>query len=173
MHALSLVFLLTVAAGAGSRDRPVPAGCAEDHGICREDCTIQHGGNMKKLRQLTECLRQCDRQVQTCKDRYYSIQDARMEMQQKRKPEPEPAPTLEPEPTPKPEPAVEPAAHAEPPAGKPEKLDAESIPIFDEPEPAPRPKPEPAPRPKPEPRRAVEPPPKPKKDIADWDPNGD
>ena len=195
MHAISLVILLTVAAGA--QGRSIPAGCREDHAICREDCTIEYGGNMKKYSLLTECLRRCDRQVQTCTDRHYTLQDARMEPVGSesggdtvrrgvyRATEAEPPEPARPEEDTEPAANAEPAARAEPAVQTepelpmqvgPEKLDAESIPIFDEPEaePPPAPKPEP----KPEPRRVESEhptvPPEPKKDdIADWDPNGD
>ncbi|PTL83833.1 hypothetical protein [Vitiosangium sp. GDMCC 1.1324] len=80
--------------------------------------------------------------------------------------EPEPAPAPKPQPAAKAKSAPEPAA----------KSKDEEIRVFDDPEPeaeaAPPPTPKPAPKPS-EPLRPKPPPEPKKKDIADWDPNGD
>jgi hypothetical protein len=78
-------------------------------------------------------------------------------------------PIAAPAPAPKPEPKSQPAAQAKP-VSEPAAKDSEDVPIFDEPEPAPAPKPAPKPVEPPRPQ----PPPEPKKkDISEWDPNGD
>ncbi len=78
-----------------------------------------------------------------------------------------PAPAKKPEPIAAPAPKSQPAAPA-----KPASKDSEDIPIFDDPEPEPAPAPKPAPKPV-EPTRPQPPPEPKKKDISDWDPNGD
>jgi hypothetical protein len=227
MHAFPLVIFLTLAAGSSSR--PIPAGCGEDHGTCREDCTIEYGGSTKKYRQLGDCLQRCDREQSDCASRHYSLRDAQIDPQPGSR-EPEPAlaePTTrqsdsswaeedapaKPASTPtgrrdvyrasqakpsaptKPVAPAEPAASAEPvapakpavkptpvaaPAPKPvtqlkptsasTKEGSSDMRVFDDPEPAPAPKPEPKPV---APSRPTAPPESKKKDISEWDPNGD
>jgi hypothetical protein len=147
MHPFSLVIFLTLAAGSSSR--PIPAGCREDHGTCREDCTIDYGGSTTKYRQLGDCLQRCDREQHECTSRHYSQSDSNQA-----------EPSVPAEPAVKQEPVVAPVAQPKP---APE-------PAVEGSEPAPAPKPEPRPAAPPRPT----PPPEPKKkDISEWDPNGD
>lgn len=78
-------------------------------------------------------------------------------------------PVAAPEPAPKPQPA----APSKPPAPQPAAAKGEEMRVFDEPEAEPEPAPAPKPAPKPvEPLRPKPPPEPKKKDISDWDPNG-
>jgi hypothetical protein len=205
MHPLSLVVFLTLAAGS---DRPIPAGCREDYGTCREDCTIDYGGSTTKYRQLTQCLTRCDKERRECTEQHYSLQDAQLDSKPARQSEPalresepyenpdksfaKPAagtpssgdtvrrgvyraseeessepilPAEKKEPVAAPEPKTEPtlAAPAKTPP-EPTSSETEEAPI----EPAPKPAPKPA-----EPVNSTPPPTPKKKDISDWDPNGD
>jgi len=91
-------------------------------------------------------------------------------------PEPEPAKAPEPSKAPAPTRAPEPVKVAEPAKPKPEPVKPAPVaaskpdPLLDEEEEEPPPPP-PKPKPPPPPRPAL--PPEPKKDISDWDPNGD
>lgn len=194
MYPFTLVVFLTL---AGSPNRPIPAGCSEDYGTCREDCTIEFGGSTTKYRQLSECLRNCDKQQTECTRQHYSLRDAQLDPKSTsgtestsssgrrgvyraseaepstppESPAPPPAPVeppAEPEPVAAPEPKPQPAAQPKP-APEPEK---EEMRTFDDAEPEPAPAPKPAPKPV-EPPRAQPPPEPKKKDISEWDPNGD
>ncbi|WP_147332879.1 hypothetical protein [Archangium gephyra] len=127
MFPLPLVVLLTLAAGS---DRTVPVGCREDFVTCREDCTIDYGGSTTKYRQLSQCLRGCEKEQSECTTQHYSLRDtgydepdedrpARPETPrdgvrrgvyraEEPKPEPEAEPAMTKEPEPEPEPKVEP-----------------------------------------------------------------
>jgi hypothetical protein len=223
MHHLPLVIFLTLAAGA---NRPIPEGCREDHGTCREDCTIDYGGSTTKYRQLTACIVRCDKEQKECTSRHYSLQDAQIDLDpaQQRTPDPamrepdtvpasgteaprdsvrrgvyraseaeppaptEPAeppaaveppapaakepPVAAPAPAPEPKAQPQPAAPVKPAAEPASKKDSDDVRIFDDPEPEPAPAPKPAPKPV-EPTRSQPPPEPKKKDISEWDPNGD
>ena len=198
MHLFTLVAFLTL---AGTPNRPIPAGCGEDYGTCREDCTIEFGGSTTKYRQLGECLRTCDKEQTECTRRHYALRDAQVDPTSPSAPASGPRPTpssgrqgvyraSEAEPatppeSPAPPPApVEPPAKPEPVAAPPAKPQPAAQPkpapepeklemrTFDDPEPEPAPAPKPAPKPVEAPR--AKPPPEPKKkDISDWDPNAD
>ena len=184
MHSLSLVVFLTLAAAPPS-SRAIPAGCREDHETCREDCTIDYGGRTTKYRQLGECLQRCEKEQKECTSQHYLLQDAQIELLPAREPDPAmrepethdapardstvPASSTEP-PSAEPAEAKEPAAAPSKSAPEPASAGSEDHPISDEPEPAPAPKPDP----KPAASQHPLPPPEPKKkDISDWDPNGD
>jgi hypothetical protein len=203
MHLFTLVAFLTL---AGTPNRPIPAGCSEDYGTCREDCTIEFGGSTTKYRQLGECLRSCDKEQTECSRRHYALRDAQMDPTSPSAPasgprstpssgrqgvyrasEAEPATPPEP-PAPPPAAPVEPPAKQEPvaapaPASKPQPAaqpksasEPEKVEMrtFDDPEPEPEPAPAPKPAPKPVEAPRAQPPAEPKKkDISDWDPNGD
>ncbi len=196
MHPLPLVIFLTLAAGP---NRPIPAGCREDHGTCREDCTIEYGGGTTKYRQLTECLVRCEQAQKECTDEHYLRLDAQFDPTPPppedpamkpaqdsvrrgvyRASEAEPPTPVEPpepaaneEPVAAPEPKSQPAAPAKP-VSEPASKDSADDTSSDEPEPEPEPAPAPKPAPKPvEPTRPQPPPEPKKKDISDWDPNGD
>lgn len=163
MHLFTLVAFLTL---AGSPTRPIPAGCSEDYGTCREDCTIEFGGSTTKYRQLGECLRSCDKAQTECTRQHYALRDAL--------PEPTPSSSSStassdspsvPASSTRPTPSsgrqgvyraseAEPARPPEPPAPPPAPVEP---PVKKEPEPvaAPEPKPQPAakPRPAPEPEK--------------------
>jgi len=198
MHLFTLVAFLTL---SGTPNRPIPAGCGEDYGTCREDCTIEFGGSTTKYRQLGECLRNCDKEQTECTRRHYSLRDAQVDPASPSAPasgtRPPPSSgrqgvyrATEAEPATPPEAPAPPAAPVEPPAKKePEPVAAPAS----KPQPAAQPKPaaepeklemrtfddpepEPAPAPKPAPKPVetprAKPPPEPKKkDISDWDPN--
>jgi hypothetical protein len=177
MHLFTLVAFLTL---AGTPNRPIPAGCSEDYGTCREDCTIEFGGSTTKYRQLGECLRNCDKEQTECTRRHYALRDTqgtnstpssgrqgvyRASEAEPATPPESPAPPAAPA---EPPAKQEPVAPAPKPAAEPEKLEMRT---FDDPEPEPAPAPKPAPKPAEAPR--AKPPPEPKKkDISDWDPNG-
>jgi hypothetical protein len=72
MTVLPLVLLLTLTAGT---DRTVPPGCREDHGTCREDCTIDYGGGTTKYQQLNQCVARCNREQEACTTRFYSLRN--------------------------------------------------------------------------------------------------
>ncbi len=182
MHLFTLVAFLTL---SGTPNRPIPAGCGEDYGTCREDCTIEFGGSTTKYRQLGECLRNCDKEQTECSRRHYSLRDAQVDPSSPSAPasgtQPTPSsgrqgvyraseaePTTPPE-SPKKEPEPVAPAPAPKPASEPEKLERRT---FDDPEPEPAPAPKPAPKPVETPRAKPLPEPK-KKDISDWDPNAD
>jgi hypothetical protein len=79
----------------------------------------------------------------------------------------------EPEPEPAPTPKVAPAAKSK---RAPASAKDEEIRVFDDPDPEPEPEPAPAPKVAPKPAEPIRPSPPAepkKKDIADWDPNGD
>jgi hypothetical protein len=178
MHPFPLVVFLTLAAGSSSR--PIPAGCREDHGTCREDCTIDYGGSTTKYRQLGECLQRCDREQNDCTSRHYSLRDAQVDPQPgSREPSVPAKPAAPAEPVPPAEPAVKPTPVAAPapkpvmqfkPASASTKEGSSDMRVFDDPEPTPAPKPEPKPV---APSRPTSPPEPKKKDISEWDPNGD
>ena len=73
MALLPLVALLTL--GAASDSTTIPAGCREDFGTCREDCTIDYGGSTKKYHQLGECIAGCTHERDECTTRHYSLRD--------------------------------------------------------------------------------------------------
>jgi hypothetical protein len=79
----------------------------------------------------------------------------------------QPAPKAEPVAAPEPRTETKPAA-----ATKTASSESEEVPIFDKDEPEPAPAPKPAPKPA-EPVRPTPPPEPKKKDISEWDPNGD
>ncbi|EPX65029.1 hypothetical protein D187_000454 [Cystobacter fuscus DSM 2262] len=72
MPMLPLVLLLTLTAGD---DRSIPPGCREDHGTCREDCTIDYGGSTTKYQQLNQCVARCTRERDACTTRFYTLRD--------------------------------------------------------------------------------------------------
>jgi hypothetical protein len=76
MSLLPLVVLLTAAAGPNSpRHLPTPTGCQEDYGSCREDCTIDLGGDTSKHRELTRCMERCERELTQCRERHYTLME--------------------------------------------------------------------------------------------------
>jgi hypothetical protein len=233
MALLPLVVLLSLGA---QPDPTIPAGCLEDYGTCREDCTIDYGGSTKKYHQLGECIAGCTHERDACTTRHYSLRDKPDGLPASRAPRHEsdsgegdessggrtmPASgstssgsvrqgvyrASEAAPPPKPledlsdtdEPT--PAAHEERPAPVPEVKAAplpapaplpaappKSTPVAaPAPTPAapahadeehadaeePPPPPKVAPPPPPAPPRATPPPEPKKRDIADWDPDGD
>ncbi|GMT97354.1 hypothetical protein KH5H1_14730 [Corallococcus caeni] len=54
-HLVVLSVLLATPALAG----PVPPGCEEDAATCKEDCTIEYGGNGAAIKKLTRCFEGC------------------------------------------------------------------------------------------------------------------
>ncbi|ATB28186.1 hypothetical protein [Melittangium boletus] len=77
MALLPLVLLLSL--GAQS-DQTIPAGCREDYGTCREDCTIDYGGGTTKYRQLGKCIDGCTKERDACTTRHYSLRDTSNDM---------------------------------------------------------------------------------------------
>ncbi|ATB42807.1 hypothetical protein CYFUS_008286 [Cystobacter fuscus] len=72
MPMLPLVLLLTLTAGD---DRSIPPGCREDHGTCREDCTIDYGGGTTKYQLLNQCIARCTRERDACTTRFYTLRN--------------------------------------------------------------------------------------------------
>ncbi|QRK13106.1 hypothetical protein JQX13_25625 [Archangium violaceum] len=187
MHPLPLVVFLTLAAGP---DRTIPVGCREDYETCREDCTIDYGGSTTKYRQLSQCLEGCANEQSECTTRHYTLRDANIDPLPAREADPAMRETrtydddLRDSDTAKPASDTgtsdgmrrgvyraseeEPPARTEPAVMKePEpESEPESEPEEEEPQPAPAPKPS-------EPLRPTPPPEPKKKDISEWDPNGD
>ncbi|MBJ6759543.1 hypothetical protein JGU66_02135 [Myxococcaceae bacterium JPH2] len=78
MRALPSVLVLTftvcaVAHAAGA----VPTGCQEDYGSCKEDCTIEYGGQSRTIGKLTHCLQQCQESMDLCGARHSSLKEMR------------------------------------------------------------------------------------------------
>lgn len=68
------LLLLCLASGPAlaQKSKPVPAGCREDFGNCREDCTIDYGGSTRTYKQLTACISECSERMDLCRDRHYT-----------------------------------------------------------------------------------------------------
>ncbi len=66
---------LVLALSLGASDQTIPAGCREDYGTCREDCTIDYGGVTTKYKQLGQCVDTCNRERDACTTRHYSLRD--------------------------------------------------------------------------------------------------
>ncbi|MFB1480016.1 hypothetical protein [Corallococcus sp. RDP092CA] len=65
--ALSVLFATPALAG------PVPPGCEEDATTCKEDCTIEYGGNGAALKKLTGCFDSCLRQRTQCARQFNAV----------------------------------------------------------------------------------------------------
>ncbi|QSQ23593.1 hypothetical protein JY651_00990 [Pyxidicoccus parkwayensis] len=72
MRAYPLLALLFASAPAAAA---VPTGCQEDYATCKEDCAIEHGGSGRAIKQLTECLAQCQDTLDHCANRHSSLKD--------------------------------------------------------------------------------------------------
>jgi hypothetical protein len=177
MHPFPLVIFLTLAAGP---NRPIPAGCREDHGTCREDCTIEYGGSTTKYRQLTACLVSCDKEQKECTSRHYSLLD----MQSDSVPPPRTEDPAMRESDTVPASGTEPAgdsvrrgvyraseAESPAPAEPPAPVEPPAPPVKEEPiaAPAPAPKPEPKAQPAAQPKPVSEPVSKDSEDVPIFD----
>jgi len=71
---LLLLLLLCLASGPAlaQKSKPVPAGCKEDFGNCREDCSMDYGGSTRTYKQLTACISECSEKMDLCRDRHYT-----------------------------------------------------------------------------------------------------
>ncbi|GHG65425.1 hypothetical protein [Comamonas sp. JC664] len=70
MRAL-LILGLTLAASTAAAE--VPSGCKEDYATCKEDCSIEFGGSGRAVKQLTNCLADCQENLGLCADRHSSL----------------------------------------------------------------------------------------------------
>ncbi|MBZ4370080.1 hypothetical protein [Corallococcus sp. AS-1-6] len=64
---LSVLFATPALAG------PVPPGCEEDATTCKEDCTIEYGGNGAALKKLTRCFEGCLETRTQCTRRFNAV----------------------------------------------------------------------------------------------------
>ncbi|RKH58132.1 hypothetical protein D7X96_37350 [Corallococcus interemptor] len=64
---LSVLFATPALAG------PVPPGCEEDATTCKEDCTIEYGGNGAAIKKLTRCFDTCLDQRTQCARRFNAV----------------------------------------------------------------------------------------------------
>ncbi|WP_164009563.1 hypothetical protein [Pyxidicoccus trucidator] len=69
-HLLLVLFL-----SAGSAAAAIPSGCQEDYSTCKEDCSIEFGGSGRAIKQLTQCLADCQENVDLCANRHSSLKD--------------------------------------------------------------------------------------------------
>ncbi|MCP3104033.1 hypothetical protein LZ198_34680 [Myxococcus sp. K15C18031901] len=69
------VLLMALAAGpaAAQSARSVPSGCQEDYATCKEDCSIEFGGSGRTIKQLTQCLGECQENRANCADRHSAL----------------------------------------------------------------------------------------------------
>ncbi|MBZ4420981.1 hypothetical protein [Myxococcus sp. RHSTA-1-4] len=65
--------LLALTLSAGSAAAAAPSGCQEDYSTCKEDCTIEYGGNSRHLKKLTLCFADCQENLDLCADRHSSL----------------------------------------------------------------------------------------------------
>lgn len=72
MRAYVLLALLLSATSAAAA---VPTGCQEDYSTCKEDCSIEFGGSGRAINQLTQCLGDCQENVDLCANRHSSLKD--------------------------------------------------------------------------------------------------
>ncbi|MCE9673351.1 hypothetical protein LY474_36635 [Myxococcus stipitatus] len=72
---LVTVLLMALAAGpaAAQSARSVPSGCQEDFSTCKEDCSIEYGGSGRTIKQLTQCLSECQENRANCADRHSAL----------------------------------------------------------------------------------------------------
>ncbi|NBD11350.1 hypothetical protein [Corallococcus silvisoli] len=66
---VALAFLFGTPALAG----PVPPGCEEDAAACKEDCTIEYGGNGSVIRKLTRCFDDCSNKRTQCARQFNAV----------------------------------------------------------------------------------------------------
>ncbi len=68
------LLLLCLASGPAlaQKSKPVPAGCKEDFGDCREECSMDYGGSTRTYKQLTACIAECGEKRDVCRDRHYT-----------------------------------------------------------------------------------------------------
>jgi hypothetical protein len=71
-----LVLSLASGAALAQSRRPVPQGCKEDFGDCRENCTIEYGSSTRTYKQLTSCLAECDEKMSVCRERHYTARES-------------------------------------------------------------------------------------------------
>ena len=51
-----LLLCLATGPAAAQKSRPLPAGCKEDFGNGREDCSMDYGASTRTYKQLTACI---------------------------------------------------------------------------------------------------------------------
>ncbi|MBE4749657.1 hypothetical protein G4177_15950 [Corallococcus sp. ZKHCc1 1396] len=66
---VALAFLLATPALAA----PIPPGCEEDAVACKEDCTIEYGGNGNAIRKLTRCFEGCTSKRSQCARKFNAV----------------------------------------------------------------------------------------------------
>lgn len=74
-RSLSLpLLLLCLASGPAlaQKSKPVPAGCKEDFGDCKEDCSTDYGGSTRTYKKLAACIAECNEKMNVCRDRHYT-----------------------------------------------------------------------------------------------------
>jgi hypothetical protein len=71
---LLVLFALTVSATALAASA-IPPGCQEDYGSCKEDCTIEYGGNGRTISKLTRCFQGCQETMDLCGARHSSLKE--------------------------------------------------------------------------------------------------
>lgn len=71
-----LVLCLATGPALAQKSRPLPAGCREDFGNCREDCSMEYGASTRTYKQLTACFRECLEKRDVCRDRHYTVLDS-------------------------------------------------------------------------------------------------
>ncbi|MFP2906481.1 hypothetical protein ACLESD_15735 [Pyxidicoccus sp. 3LFB2] len=69
---LPLVLLLSAGPAAAAA---IPTGCQEDYSTCKEDCSIEFGGSGRAIKQLTQCIADCQENVDLCANRHSSLKD--------------------------------------------------------------------------------------------------
>jgi hypothetical protein len=102
----AVALLPTAARGQGA------VACNDEHGSCREDCTLEFGSSSRTRAQLGRCLEACSATHQRCASRWHELQGAQLE------------PVPEPSPAPSPARAVSAAAQTPPPAPQTEDAPA-------------------------------------------------
>jgi hypothetical protein len=73
MRLLPRLAVLAFLLGSPVLANPVPPGCEEDATMCKEDCTIEYGGNGSAIRKLTACFEGCTKKRTQCARQFNAV----------------------------------------------------------------------------------------------------
>lgn len=73
MRLLPRLFAFTVLFSTSALAAPIPPGCEEDAIACKEDCTIEYGGNGRAIRKLARCFEGCTDQRNQCTRKFNAV----------------------------------------------------------------------------------------------------
>ncbi|WP_223637301.1 hypothetical protein [Corallococcus sp. EGB] len=73
MRLLPRLIALSVLLGTPALAGTVPPGCEEDAATCKEDCTIEYGGNGAAIKKLTRCFDGCLQQRTQCARQFNAV----------------------------------------------------------------------------------------------------